>query len=131
MVLDVIPGIEAIIDSNLLVLSCILFGEIEELSEVLDEFFEEEVTVNLSLNCSGELIEKFLVLISAYGLILVVDPAVVEILLDLELKIIRDGSARVESFDESEPLRQIFAIIRVCIKILNRNENLNKVTHDI
>jgi len=90
LVLDVIPGIEAIIDSNLLVLSCILFGEIEELSEVLDEFFEEEVTVNLSLNCSGELIEKFLVLISAYGLILVVDPAVVEILLDLELKIIRD-----------------------------------------
>lgn len=111
LVLDVIPGIETVIDSNLLVLSSILFGEIEELSKVLDELFKQEITINLSLNCSGELIEKFLILISAYSLVFVIDPAVVEILLDLELKIIGDGSARVKSFNETEPFGQVFTII--------------------
>jgi len=52
---------------------------------VLDELFEQEITINLSLNRSRELIEKFLILVSTYRLILVVDPAVVEILFDLEL----------------------------------------------
>jgi hypothetical protein len=131
LVLHVIPGIETVINSNLLVLSSILFGEIKELSEVLDELFEQEITINLTLNRSGELIEKFLVLVSTYRLILVVDPAVVEILFDLELKIIRDGSAWVESFDESEPLWQVFAIIGVRIQILNGDQNLDEVSHDV
>lgn len=88
LVLHVIPGIKTVINPNLLVLSSILLGEIKELSEMLDELFEEEVTVNLSLNCRGELIEKFLVLVSTNRLIFVVDPSVIEILLDLELQVI-------------------------------------------
>lgn len=84
MVLDIIPGVEAVVDPNLLILSSVLFGEVEELFEVLDELFEEEITVNLSLNCCWELIEKLLVLISAYRLVLVVDPSVVKVLFDLK-----------------------------------------------
>lgn len=131
LILDIIPSVKAIINSNLFTFTRGLFWEIKELTEVFNEAFEKEVTINLTLDRCRELLKKFVIFVGAHSLVSVINPSVIEVLLDFELEIVGDRPTWVESFNETEPLRQVFTVVRIRVQILDGNEDLNEVTHDV
>lgn len=59
--------------------------EIKELSEADQEYTKQEITIYLSLHMTRKLLNQLLVFFGADSLVLIVDPSVVEVLLDLVL----------------------------------------------
>jgi hypothetical protein len=56
LILNVIPSIETVVDSNRIIFVWTLFREVKEFFEVLDECFEQEMTINLSFDISRQLL---------------------------------------------------------------------------
>lgn len=95
LVLEVRPSVETVIDSRLVVaiLRLQVFGEIEELFELVAEGLKQEVRINLPRDVGRKLDQQIDVARVPQGLVLVVHPHVVEVLLDAHLEVDADRAA--------------------------------------
>lgn len=64
-------------------------------------------------------------------MIFIIDPSVVKILFNFKFEIDRNRSTWIESFDKSKPFWKILSVIEISIQILDRDQNLNEISHDI
>jgi len=53
LILNIVPSVETVVNSDRIVLVWALFGKIKELFKVIDEGLEQEITVDLPFDISG------------------------------------------------------------------------------
>ena len=103
----------------------------KELSMLSNKFIEQVSWVNSHLNVVRKLLEKLLIFFCLNCLIAVHFPLVLEVLLDLLLKIAFQLFTFIKSSYKSEKFGKVITIIEWSINGSDFFNNLYKISHDI
>ena len=78
-----------------------------------------------------KLCHESLINLALDGVVLVVGPVVFKVALESLGHLLGQWARPVEMSEETEPLRQVFAILVVCSHILQIHQDVNELTHDV